>query len=244
MKKLKFIVGGQPFRSTDFRVIQDNLTNSVLKIIKSASVSFCVLAGIEYDLSLDLNPGEEFDVTQGFVFDGSEICTVAAASFNYDAAKSLYLRAIQTDSSPRSVGGLPVNVMEETTYQVVYVTTPAPGDVALDGIERLSIATSVKLTPAEQHPITTGAGFTSADGVIPYADAFGDVTLKCTFTASSATGTLCTLPEELRPSFTWYGAFKAGSGIGAIEIRTNGEIAITGASTTATNYITFNFKTI
>ena len=141
MKKLKFIPGGQPFRSTDFELIQNGIINSIRELFQGITADPVILSGVTHP-DLDGYTSESpFTVTAGAIYDLYEICRVPTATFLYDGTKSLYLRRGEIESSERTIAGSPQNVMLEVVYNLVYATAAVTGDIALSNMSRLRIIT-------------------------------------------------------------------------------------------------------
>ncbi|MEI6061948.1 MAG: hypothetical protein WCR72_14695 [Bacteroidota bacterium] len=245
MKKLKFLAGGQPFRSTDFEVLQNANLTGVQQLFNGITSAVTILSGIAHDSFAGFDPATPFTVTAGYVYDLTEICRVPTASFTYDSSKSLYLRRAVVETSERMVGSSLQYVMTEVIYNLVYIATAALGDIPLSTLPRLTISTSdTLLLKQDTHDYALGTGFTSAlaHGMYCFRNGFFDCMIVCQFNATSSSGTLCTLPANMRPAFDIVGFYKSGSTIVPLTIRTNGNVEISGASTSVTNLIVFRYS--
>lgn len=247
MKKLKFLVGGQPFRSTDFEVIQSAAASSISQLFAGITNAPVIVSGIEWEGVFGsgiTDPAEAFNVPSGYIYDLTEVCKVPDATFNYDALKSLYLRKVITDSSPREIGGVMQNVITETIYQLIYITAPSLGDIELSLVKRLHIVSQgdLDLTP-DTHGVDLKPGFVAVVGAALYGfrNLFKERMIVCSFTATSAAGVLCTLPEYMRPAFSITGNYRAGNSIQPLVIKANGDVEVTGAVTSGTNIIMFRY---
>lgn len=247
MKKLKFLVGGQPFRSTDFEVIQSAAALSVSQLFAGITNAPVIVSGIEWEGVFGsgiTEPAEPFSIPAGYIYDLTEVCKVADATFYYDALKSLYLRKVITDSSPREIGGMMLNVISETTYQLIYVTAPAVGDIELSLMKRLHLVNQGDLDLTPDHGVASlNNGFVAVVGTALYAfrNSLKERMIVCSFTATSAAGVLCTLPEYMRPAFSITGNYRAGNSIQPLVIKANGDVEVTGAVTSGTNIIMFRY---
>ena len=66
--------------------------------------------------------------------------------------------------------------------------------------------------------------------------------LEAAFNATVTNGLLCSLPVGLRPSADLVGFFYNGSvAPGILKIKKNGDVHVSGASTSNANYVTFQF---
>jgi len=246
MKKIKFLAGGQPFRSTDFKVIQDNALVSIAEMLAASSLGNTVIVGgLVFDFAALHDPADPITVPAGYVFDQVELCRVPETSFTYDAAKSIYLRLTISETSSRTVGGIPQYVIEERMYTVIYTATPILGDVLLSSLTRLTPVTDVSYALNQSHgAIALQAGYaaTLGTGMYAIANQHGDIMILCQFTATVAAGVVAILPTQHRPASTVIGWYKNVSSIVPLEIRANGEVAISGASTSGDNVIMFRFN--
>ena len=245
MKKVLFLAGGQPFRSTDFEVIQTGVLNSIKQVLAEATTDTVILSGLEYVAPPGItDPGVPFTVPAGYIWDREEVCAVAEFTYNYDATKTLYLRRSEVLSNQRSIAGVNQFVMQERIYSLVYLTAPLAGDITFVGRKRLRLVSEVnsKLS-VDTHAVDLKPGYaaTTGDGLYCFRNGINERMINCSFTASAANGTLCTLPPDMRPSYDLFGYFRAGNTIQPIIIRANGDIEVTGAVTSGTNVIMFRY---
>lgn len=247
MKKLKFLIGGQPFRSTDFEVLQDAGASGLRQLFTGITTAPVILSGLDTSglFVVELDPLEAFTVPAGYIYDLTEICRVPSAVFNYDSAKSLYLRRTETESSQRLVNGVLQYVMVEVTYSLVYAIGATLGDLLLSDIQRLKVITSADLNliiDTHEIPLNLGYAPTTGGGLYRLLNSFNERMIICHFTATAASGLLCTLPEEMRPLYDVVGYFRAGNTIMPLTIRTTGAVELTGAVTAGTNIIQFRYS--
>ncbi|MFZ4548396.1 MAG: hypothetical protein ACOYN4_13205, partial [Bacteroidales bacterium] len=118
MKKLKFIAGGQPFRSTDFEVLQNANIQSFKELLDGMTNELAILSGVASDMPIVEVLNTPFTISAGYVYDLVELCHVPAATFNYNATKVLYLRLQVLDTSERLIGGSTLAVMTERLYNL------------------------------------------------------------------------------------------------------------------------------
>lgn len=247
MKKLKFLAGGQPFRSTDFEVMQNATIASFRQLFNGITSVITILSGAEYDPLIVRTAGTPFTVPEGFIYDLAEICRVPSASFNYDATKALYLRRSESETESRISGSFNNNVMVEVLYSLVYSATHTSGDILLSGIPRLKVLTDKDYTLTQDGTFTAlGSGFTAQggySGIYCFSNSANERMILCTFSATSSSGTLATLPVKMRPPFNIYGWFEAGTTLQQLVIRSTGEVNVTGAVTSlGTNIVMFRYN--
>jgi hypothetical protein len=229
MKKLKFLYGGQPFRSTDFELLQQQNMSFVQKLFNSITAVSAIVSGLEYELPVLGVPGTEFTVAEGYIYDLTEICHVAEATFEFDGSSALYLRPVIVNSALRMVGGTLQNVMEELKYEVIYTDVFSEGDIALEGMGRINLAprdqgyTQVAVVPLEADSVTT-----YGDGLFAFVGPGGERAIICYYTSSNiGSGVLlCTLPDVMCPAFSVNGLQNSsGSGL-PVEINDAGEVTV------------------
>ena len=245
MKKLRFLAGGQPFRSTDFEVIQSGIINGLKQVLSEATGETAILSGLQHVPPPGItDPGVPFTVPAGYIWDREEVCAVDEFTYNYDAAKTLYLRLANVLSAERPVAGVNQFVMQERKYSLLYLAAPLAGDIAFVGMRRLRLvseANSKLIIDTHAVDLKPGYAATTGYGLYCFRNGVSERMINCSFTASAANGTLCTLPADMRPSYDLSGYFRAGNTIQPIIIRANGDIEVTGAVTSGTNIIMFRY---
>lgn len=247
MKKLKFLIGGQPFRSTDFKVIQDAINTGLAQVLGTAvNENVILLSGVTFDFAREYTPAQEFTIPEGYLWNGQEICRIPQATFNYDSGKQLYLRSSTVETSQRSVGGSSQYVMEEVLFELVYVSSPEQGDILLQGLKRLIIASYEGMKMIQVGgAVSLKSGFTpvTGSGLYFFQNAFGDNLIYCRFSATAASGELITIPSRFIPPVNIPGWYLAGNTMQPLMLKTNGPMEVYGASTSQTNEIMYCWKT-
>jgi hypothetical protein len=162
MDKLLSIAGGQPLKAEDWTLMQDATAQSVGTLIKA-------LAGFNYQVSTPViivglevtYVGGNILSSAGFIWDGSEVCYVPAASFvaqelpdnSSVAGYRLILAKNETTSEARIFkNSLSHNVYRSREYEVQYIDSALPSD-AFEWPERMMsvLASSiVSLVPVQQ----------------------------------------------------------------------------------------------
>ncbi len=245
MKKLKFLAGGQPFRSTDFEVIQNAMLLQFNQVLSTFTSVPAIISGMIYYLTGSEVADAPFTVPEGYFYDLQEICHVPSATFNYNATKTLYLRLSVVDSSQRLVGGANQYVMTERMYNLVYTTAPLAGDIVLFTAKRISILglNSFQLIQ-DAHPVELMIGYvaTIGAGLYCFSNNVNERMIVCTFTASTSAGTLAKLPDNMKPMFDTIGYFRAGNTIAPLVIRSSGNVELTGAVTSGSNIVAFKYN--
>ena len=246
MKKLKFIAGGQPFRSTDFEVLQNANLQSFKELLDGMTNELAILSGVASDMPIVEVLNTPFTISTGYVYDLVELCRVPAATFNYNATKVLYLRLQVSDTSERLIGGSTLDVMTERLYNLKYYSGAAVGgDISLISVPRLAMVTKdALLIKPDGHNESVKSGFTSDAGLYCHQNDCGEALIRCTFTASSGyANPLCTLPTEMRPKVDTLGFFKSNNTIQPLMVKADGNVEVTGATTTGSNVIMFRYST-
>ena len=245
MKKLKFLPGGQPFRSTDFELLQNANLTGMHQLLNAATAVPVILSGVDFDFSIEYSPAESFTIPDGYIYDLSEVCRVPGATFAHDSAKTLYLRRAEVETSERLVGSSYQNVFVEVLYNLVYVSASALGDIRLSDLQKLKFLSDSAITLRQNaHGIELNSGYTAnaGSGLYTLQNQANDRMVICYFTATSSTGTLANLPADMRPAFDQVGWFRSGNVISPLTIRTNGNIELVGAATSGNNYLMFSYK--
>ena len=243
MKKLRYLVGGQPFRSTDFEVIESSVAALAAQAFGMVSAAAFIVSGADNNIPELGTPHEEFTIPDGYIFDGSELCRVIGATLEFDDTKSVFLRPETLLTSPRTVNGAQQEVFTEKVYNVVYTVSQAQGDLVYLDLPRVNLLTSDKYAMESKGVANLGSGFTGAKGVTVYGNDAGDVLLECKFTSTVGTqGNLCTLALENRPAINVTGFYRSGNSIMPVTIKTNGEVEVYGPSSSQSNFLYFQFN--
>jgi len=249
MKKLKFIAGGQPFRSTDFEVLQNANLQSFMELLNGMTNELAILSGVESDTPVgEYVNNTLFTISAGYVYDLVEICRVPTATFNYNASNFLYLRLQVLETSERLIGGSPLAVLTERLYNLQYYSGAAVGgDISLISVPRLAMVTKdALLIKPGGHLSALKAGFTPSVGYGLYCHQSdcGEALIRCTFTTNTVNGALCEpLPAEMRPKVDTLGFFKSNNIIQPLMVKADGNVEVTGATTTGSNVIMFRYST-
>ena len=245
MKKIKISTGGQPIRPDDFLMIQQEALKGVEELIKGLCAEYATEA-IVSGLTLVNNGGGSYTIQAGYFYDGQELCYVPEFNYTYSALYAVHLVKSEVDSdSRRFFDDVYRNVQSERTYVMQYATSAPANSFLYTSLNRLSSLLSV--TPnlldfqrTYSGYLTLKAGYTARDGgsgMYVLSNAYKDYQFMCAFTATSANGTLCTLPAGHRPTVDLFFPFRAGSGWGLMLVRAStGDIQLTGAATAEGTY--------
>jgi uncharacterized membrane protein len=235
---------GQPLRPEDWGLIQDQQKLALAAIICGLSgVSSCILSGM-----VMTNDGTTINITEGYVFIVDEIFYVPAVSFHIGGSNELYLISNFTTTENRTFFDTTTHyVWAYRRYQIVYQNTD-PGS----SIKFVTLSTLISLIMQNNQSNLTGiqsmvyaAGFTGAtayNAVSLQGNSLNGYMLEAAFTASVTAGKLCTLPIGCRPSADLVGFFfNQSTAPGVLKIKKDGDVYVSGASLSGTNYITFQF---
>lgn len=251
MNRLLAIVGGQPLRSDDWAFIQDATVETIKALVEglNGSTGACIVTGLEVTYE-----GDVVYVTEGVVFDGDEPCYVPSFSHEVVEGHLLYLTLNYTTDEQRTFKDTTThNVYGYNRYLTGYAASVPSGSIAIASLS--NIRDSIKdyvisavldaKTMIAQASLTYLTGFTPATNYgspVINANSLGDVMLIAAFYATSAAGKICTIPSGLRPAGDLGAFFIAGSSIGLLKIKENGEVWVENASTASVNYISFQFS--
>ncbi|MCX6281468.1 MAG: hypothetical protein NTU51_05870 [Bacteroidetes bacterium] len=250
MDRLLSLGGAQPLRSADWELIQ-NVEKALLKAILTGllpeETSFIVCGMV---LTVNTN----VDVTEGWFFDGDEICYVPASSFvAHDEGYGLYLVPDITTSENRTFKDTTThNVWELRRYEMAYESSQPGGSIAFNSIPLIGKLTSLILSQITLNSnllnlytlsYLTGFGAaTGLDGLKLEKNTMGWYMLLGAFNATVTAGKITTLPSGHRPSGDLVAPFFNDSVTpGVLKIKKNGDVYVSGASITATNYISFQY---
>jgi len=249
MDRLLSLSGGQPLRTTDWEFIQnvtEVLIKSILKGLLPSETAF-IVSGME------VNIAGTAEVTEGYFFDGTEICYVPAASFTENEAYHFYMTPDVSTSENRTFKDTTTHdVWQLRRYVVGYGATTPGGSITLNSfplIKKLTdlINSSINISSAfrSAYNLSYVAGFagaTSYNSVSLQENDLSQRMILAAFNSDYTQGKLTTLPAGHRPTGDVVGFFFNGStSPGILKIRKNGEVWVSGASTVVTNYISFQF---
>jgi len=249
MDILKSISGGQPLRTTDWEFIQ-NVEKALLKAVLTGLLpaeAHFIVCGME------LTVAGTVDVTEGYFFDGEEICYVPAVSFTENESKGLYLvEDIDTTENRSFKDGSTHDVWEIRRYVFAYESTPPSGGIVFNSLPMISklsayilsqITLNSNLTSLQTLSYLTGfAAATGFNGIKLEKNTMGHYMLLAAFNASITAGKITSLPSGHRPTGDLMGFFFNGTiAPGVLKIKANGDVYVSGASTTVTNYISFQY---
>jgi len=254
MNRLTEQSGGMPLELSDFRYIHDIYQGAFKAIIDGLrGVPGCIISGLQVTIE-----GSEITVTEGYYWDGQELFYVPAYSGSYHAAYIPYIIEDFTASEQRTFANeSSYNCYILRQYEVGYALTMPEDGIPITTSERLDditddqtrdvIISAMSLNTISGHAYDSGlAGFapvTAYDYVQVSKNIFGDVMIIAAFTAVGVSGKLCTLPTASRPAADMVGYFYANGVLSILRISSStGEVWVSGASTTGTNYISFTFN--
>lgn len=243
---------GQPLRPEDWALIQDvekELLKALLDGILPGTATF-LLSGVTVS-------GEGTGtvvVSEGYIYTSGEIFYVPTASFTENTSKILFVEQEITTGENRIFKDASTHdVYEYRRYVVGYETVVPEGAIRFSELFTLralfdqeiasSLSGSANLTGF--YNLTYLTGFTKAtsyNAIRLEGNSFNGYMLLGAFTATISAGKLTTLPVGMRPTGDLVGFFFNGTvSPGILKIKSNGDIYVSGASTTGTNYITFQF---
>jgi len=251
MKKIKISAGGQPIRPDDFELVQEQALRSTFELIKGLcdDQTRAIVSG----LGITNNGNNTYTIAAGYFFDGEELCEVDTFTYTYDVTKTAWLVKSEADTDTRTFfDNVQREVQTERKYVLQYAVSQPANSFAYATTHRISSLLSV--TPnaldflqANQGFVALTENFTAVDGssgLHILKNDYGDVTLVAAFTASSATGTLCTIGAAYRPSVDLWGYYHNGTTLAVFKILANGNIELKNAGTAegVYNYIQFQFN--
>lgn len=243
---------GQPLRPEDWQFIQDT-EKALLKAILTGLLpqeSTFIVCGMVMTVT------DHIVITEGYFFDGHEISYVPAADFVADDNNyhHLYLVPNVTTSESRTFKDSSVhNVWETRQYYFVYELTQPSGSIAYNTsipmIGKLTayilsqITLNSNLTNLQTLAYLTGfAAATGFNGIKLEKNTMGHYMLLAAFNATVTAGKITSLPSGHRPTGDLVGFFFNGTiSPGILKIKANGDVYVSGASITATNYISFQY---
>jgi hypothetical protein len=247
MKKIQIYPGGQPVRPDDFQLVQQEAITTALEIIRGLcnNQSVAIVSGIKVTVN-----GNNYSVSAGYFFDGTELCFVESLAYTLDPAKTLYLVQHEAeDSMRRFLDNTYHKVIKERQYVLTYTATQPANSYRYDQVGRMSNLLSVnpnaldfRMVVVTSQNLNVGFHYTGLyNRVHVLANAYGQVTIVAQFTADGADGTLCTIPTSIISTPTpIYGQFWNGTTWKRFVWQTNGNLDLVGAGISSTvNYIQF-----
>jgi len=255
MDKVLNISGGMPRRTTDLELVQNAFNDGIKAIVSGLDFNRdCILFGMAAATS-----GGNHTVTEGYYYSGSEIFYVPAATFAYDSAKALYIEPnIYQQDQRHFQDGTDHNCQEKREYVLRYSATPITGAVLLSSVPRLDAIVSGKATTdiydilkfysESDPPLNYYNGFYPISGqpVIKISkNYYEDVIFSGVFASSEPSGRLTVLPQEFCPPSDIVGHFLGPLyQLGALIIKSNGDVVVINCSETAPNFINFRYNQV
>jgi hypothetical protein len=250
MDKLLNIAGGQPLHVDDWALIQNQEVIALAAIINSliGSNTQCILSGLKMT-----DDGSAIIVTEGYLYAAGEIFYVPAAHFSDSSGCELYFAPNFSTTENRTFkDGSTHDVWAYREYQILYQNTVPGSGILFTTVDPLitilnnivnSNLPSANLSVVQHYAYSTGFSAATAFAYISLqGNALNGYMLEAAFDATVTQGKLCTLDVGLRPSADLVGFFYNNSvAPGILKIKKNGDVYVSGASTTSPNYITFQF---
>lgn len=250
MNQLLSIAGGQPLHVEDWALIQNQELLALATIINSliGTNTACILTGM-----VCTNNGTTISVTEGYLFVANEIFYVPAVTFPIVSGNVLYLVTNFSTTENRTFKDTSThNVWAYRNYQIFYQATDPGSSYLYTQLDTLTTILnnfintnipSANLSVIQKYAYLTGFTPATAFGFINLqGNALNGYMLQAAFNASVSNGKLCTLEVGVRPSADLVGFFFNNTvAPGILKIKKNGDVYVSGASTTSPNYITFQF---
>lgn len=240
-----------PLKLDDFDLLQDAYFEAVQSILQSllpGSTSF-ILTGCETSIN-----GANITISAGVIYVDGEIYYIPEATYTYDAGKIIYVETNFTTSSNRTFHDTTTHdVWDIRVYKYGYSTEVPEGAIRLSWLFSLrtlldseiasSMSTNADLEGFSLLPyLANFSAATAYTGICLEGNNFNGYMLLGAFTASVSSGKLAVLPVGMRPTGDIVGFFFNGTtSPGILKIKANGYIYVSGASTSTTNYISFQF---
>ena len=191
---------------------------------------------------------QPLSVTEGYLYAAGEIFYVPAAHFSDASGCELYFAPNFSTTENRTFKDTTTHdVWAYREYQVLYQNSDPGSGMLFSSLQTLisilnsSISSNLKAITS----LAYASGFTadtSYNAVSLQGNGINGYMLEAAFNATSSAGKLCSLPVGLRPSADLVGFFFNNSvAPGILKIKKNGDVYVSGASTTSPNYITFQF---
>ena len=243
MKKILFYAGGQPFKSSDFKIIQDSHYEAFIAMIKGLMGGPCIISGLQPALSGPPYPDE------GYIYDGTDICYVTKTIVPILNQDNFYiLRPITETDTPRTFySGETRNIVENKYYEVYSGTVALEGEFVLNDLSRMGFILPDTFKLLNQYEASILTGFIGLNGysaiVILYNAVTKNVMLSASFGPYLNAGSdlLATLPEQVRPEKDIAAFYYDGTVNQAMIIKANGEIRVRNCSGVNPNYISFQY---
>lgn len=257
MKKLIPVQSGQPVRIDDFVLVQDNAQLIAYQLIKGLAGSSdpCIVNGLRIDSTSGSEPDDpNKTLSEGYFYDGQEICFVASLDYIEEAGFALYLVPVETTSDNRRFADDSYHDVHKTKeYEARYVDTQPANSFVYDNILRIENLLTVaidpnvfKLSPESVASLKTGfshaAGYPGT-GMHVLTDGFSNFMLLCYFNATTNAGLIATIEMPKSIPAAIYGQFiNNESNAGYFRLTPSGDIYVERASTTEVNIIQFQFN--
>jgi hypothetical protein len=251
MKKLKVIDGGMPLKIDDLDLLQDAYFEAVAAILQSLlpDTTEFILTGCETAIE-----GSDITISAGVIYVSGEIYYLPAATYTYDAGKTMYVEENFSTSENRTFHDTTTNdVWDIRVYQSGYAKEVPDGAFSLSNLFTLRTLLDTEITSSISgnanltgfYTLSYLTGFTKAtafNGIRLEGNSFNGYMLLGAFTATASAGKIATLPVGMRPTGDLVGFFYTiAVAPGILKIKSNGDIYVSGANTTGINYISFQF---
>lgn len=250
MKRFLNIPGGLPLRCEDFDLVQDAVKAGLNQVIQGIleGENSMILSGCKVTVDSSVT------CLEGWVYVDGEIFYIAPATFTYSASKILYIAEnFTTDTSRTFKDASTHNVHQNRDYAYGYATELPEGAIAFDTLYSMqAILKALMLAEIGSKAILDGfaditylTGFTAGTSypkIRLQSNGFNTYMLHGAFNATASAGKIGVLPAGTYPSGDVVGFFYNGAiAPGVLKIKKNGDIYVSGASTSAVNYISFQF---
>ncbi|MDD2965534.1 MAG: hypothetical protein PHU33_16445 [Bacteroidales bacterium] len=251
MKRIILKPQGQPMRPDDFSRTETEVFEAIFSVIAGLcdNQTVAIITG----LTVTNNGNGTFSVSEGTIFDGTELCRVSSFTYTYNALKFVALTLSITTEDRRRLGDQSYSdTVSNRQYVMSYVTDLPINSFRLDSLSRLSNLLYISPNPVDFTMTYSGytafnSGYLGADGaqgIYVMSNSYGYKMIMSAFTTAIVNGTLCTLPSGHRPTIKIIGSFRAGTTWGALIINTDGSVEVKGAATAEgqVNYIQFQIN--
>jgi len=248
MKRLQIFTGGQPVRPDDFKMVQDESLTSLFEMIKGLcdSEQFAIISG----LKLINTGGSNYSLSEGYIFDGIELCYCQGLNYINDPGMTLYLVLNENFDSNRQFKDLSYHrVIKDRTYTPVYQAAQPSNSFRFDEFSRISGLLSItpnvqdfRLTEVVACVLSPGYhGGGIYERVRVLKNDYGDILILAQFTTDTADGVVCVIPTTtLSVPTPVYGQYWNGSTWKRFTWHIDGRLEVIGAGTaSAVNIIQF-----